>query len=387
MVLLLIVGLLMLSGRPDSLVAAKTIPIRNWYFPYTGRKTIDDARVGDILEFSWPNPEASSPVPPYDCQWDPSAGYDQKYQECNAAFTTAIIEWSGNDAAAVADAARCNAIQPYGSTAAIECWSSLGSQVADQTVYEHPTGTCDMTTAPPLSPVLIGPTGGNTAGPVLYEIPSIGIGVIEELFFTNNVAAECQVPGTPVNDPTNLNLVVRVFPSLTSPPTKQPTRSPTRQPSEAEIFKIPNWSSPYTGPRKLTVREGDVLEFDWPIALAQTVYEHPTGTCDPTGKVLIGPTADNPPYGPLFYDTTFVAREVLFFTNDVLTDCQATGTTLEATGNLNLIVTILPSLTTSPPTKQPTKQPSRKPTRQPTNEPSRKPTRQPTRSPAGSGGK
>ena len=51
---LLVVGLLMPSGRPDSFVAAQPILIPDWVNPYTGAPT-KDAVVGDTIEFVWPN--------------------------------------------------------------------------------------------------------------------------------------------------------------------------------------------------------------------------------------------------------------------------------------------------------------------------------------------
>ena len=53
MVFLLVVGLLMPSGRPDSFVAAETIPIPDWVYPYPLART-KNAVVGDTIEFDWP---------------------------------------------------------------------------------------------------------------------------------------------------------------------------------------------------------------------------------------------------------------------------------------------------------------------------------------------
>ena len=61
MVLLLVVGLLMLSGRPDSFVAATVIQIADWVSPYTGPRRVD-AIVGDTLTFNWPSGEIQNVV-------------------------------------------------------------------------------------------------------------------------------------------------------------------------------------------------------------------------------------------------------------------------------------------------------------------------------------
>ena len=152
---------------------------------------------------------------------------------------------------------------------------------------------------------------------------------------------------------------------------------------EARFIVIPLWSFPYNGIRTADAVVGDTIVFDWPNSPPQNVFIHPSGTCDTAGAIPVDTNSRS--ITQVSYEFTAAnlegaASKTIFFTCDIGTQCQAPTTTVDATGNQNIVVTLRPN-PTSPPTKQPTEQPTKQPSQRPTPNPTPDPTPVPTRRP------
>ena len=103
----------------------------------------------------------------------------------------------------------------------------------------------------------------------------------------------------------------------------------------APVIQIADWVSPYTGPRRVDAIVGDTLTFNWPSGEIQNVVYHPSGTCDTTDAILLGPVGfTDGPVSFLFTDDGIGGRASIeiYFASDIGDHCTV--------GNQNIIVTL-----------------------------------------------